>query len=161
MTTRIVGQIKKYGNQTDEVVKAFRKAYPDKKDVDSWLRTRAVHTANIKSDQQGAPVYNYVFTWETPIMGGFAMAYHCSEIPFAFNNIALSGATPEAYALSDKVSQAWINFARTGNPSTNNLPVWPAYSREKGATMILDNTSVVRYHHDDVLMKLLSPDYQE
>lgn len=161
---------KKYGKQADAVVKEFRKAYPDKKDadalfVDSRSRTRAVHSANIKSDQQGAPVYNYVFTWETPIMGGFAMAYHCSEIPFVFNNIALSGtatgATPEVYALSDKISQAWINFARTGNPSINSLPAWPAYTRANGATMILDNTSEVRYHHDDALMKFLAPDYQK
>lgn len=161
---------KKYGAQTDDIIKAFRKAYPDKKDVDalfvdSWLRTQAVHTANLKYDQQGAPVYNYIFTWETPVMGGYAMAYHCSELPFVFDNIALSGtatgATPEAYALSDKISQAWINFARTGNPSTNNLPTWPAYTRKNGATMILDNTSVVRYHHDDALMKFLAPNYHE
>ena len=54
-----------------------------------------------------------------------------------------------------------VNFARTGNPSVNNLSSWPAYTRENGAAMILDNTSEVRYHHDDALMKFLAPDYQE
>ena len=61
----------KYGANTEAVKSAFREAYPDKPIanalyVDSWLRSRAVKTAKIKSDQ-AAPVYNYVFTWETPI----------------------------------------------------------------------------------------------
>lgn len=159
----------KYGENADAVLREFRKAYPDKPDanalyVDSWLRTRAVKVAGIKADQQGAPVYTYVFTWETPVMGGFGMAYHCAELPFIFNNIDLSGqatgGTKEAYALADKMSQAWINFARYGNPNAKGLPNWPAYTRENGAVMIFDNKSAVRYHHDDGLMKLLAPEYK-
>ena len=159
----------KYGDKTDAIRQAFHKAYPDKPEanalyVDTWQRTRAMKTAGIKADQQGAPVYNYVFSWETPVMGGFAMAYHCAEIPFVFNNIELSatatGATKEAYDLADKISDAWINFARTGNPNAKGLPEWPAYTRKNGATMILDNKSEVRYHHDDELMDLLEPDYR-
>ena len=158
----------KFGANTAAVKKAFRAAYPDKPlanalYVDTWLRTRAVKTARIKSDQS-APVYNYVFAWETPVLGGFAMAYHCAEIPFVFNNIALSGeatgATKEAYKLADKISRAWINFARTGNPNAGGLPKWAPFTRESGATMIFDNKSAVRYHHDDELMKILEPDYR-
>ncbi|MBQ8691785.1 MAG: carboxylesterase family protein, partial [Synergistaceae bacterium] len=89
---------------------------------------------------------------------GYAMAYHCSELPFVFNNIALSemstGGGAKAQALADKVSQAWINFARTGNPG------WENYTRDKGATMIIDNEFAVAYHHDAELMKLLMPDYE-
>jgi len=160
----------KYGANADNVRQAFHQAYPDKPDAnalyaDSWIRTRTVKTANLKADQKGAPVYNYVFTWETPVMGGFAMAYHCAELPFVFNNIDKSatstGATRDAYALSNKISQAWINFARTGNPNAKGLPEWPAYTRENGATMILDNVSKIRYHYDDALMKLLAPNYAE
>ena len=158
----------KFGANTAAVKNAFRAAYPDKPlanalYVDTWLRTRAVKTARIKSDQS-APVYNYVFAWETPVLGGFAMAYHCAEIPFVFNNIALSGeatgATKEAYKLADKISRAWINFARTGNPNAGGLPKWAPFTRESGATMIFDNKSEVRYHHDDELMKILEPDYR-
>ena len=153
----------KYGDKADDIVKAFTKAYPHKKEadalyVDAWLRTRAKKVANLKSDQNSAPVFTYVFTWETPIMGGYAMAYHCSELPFVFNNIALSematGGGEKAQALADKMSQAWIDFARTGNPG------WEAYTRDKGATMIFDDVSEITYHHDDELMKLLMPDYE-
>ncbi|MBQ7629748.1 MAG: carboxylesterase/lipase family protein [Selenomonadaceae bacterium] len=158
----------KFGANTEKIKSAFREAYPNKPIanalyVDSWQRTRAVKTAKIKSDQ-AAPVYNYIFAWETPIMGGFAMAYHCSEIPFAFNNIELSaeatGATKNAYALAEKISQAWINFARTGNPNTQELPKWEKFTRESGATMIFDDKSALRYHHDENLMKILEPNYK-
>ena len=153
----------KYGNKADEIAQAFMKAYPSKKPadalyVDTWLRTRALKTMNAKAAQNGAPVYAYVFTWETPVMGGYAMAYHCSELPFVFNNIALSetatGGGEKAKVLADKVSQAWINFARTGSPG------WKAYTRNEGATMIIDDELSLSYHHDDELMKLLMPDYE-
>ena len=111
---------------------------------------------NAKAEQNGAPVYAYVFTWETPIMGGYAMAYHCSELPFVFNNIALSekatGGGEKAQALADRMSQAWIDFARTGNPG------WEAYTLEKGATMLFDDEPILTYRHDDTLMHLLTSD---
>ena len=153
----------KYGDKNDDIVKAFTKAYPHKKEVDALyvdtrLRTRALKTMNIKADQNGAPVYAYVFTWETPVMGGYAMAYHCSELPFVFNNIELSematGGGEKAHALADKMSQAWIDFARTGNPG------WEAYTPNKGATMIFDDESEITYKHDYELMKILVPDYK-
>ena len=153
----------KYGDKADDIVKEFTKAYPNKKEVDAlyvdkWLRTRAKKTMKIKAAQNGAPVYAYVFTWETPIMGGYAMAYHCSELPFVFNNIARSematGGGEKAQALADKMSDAWINFARTGNPG------WEAFTNDKGATMIFDDVPEITYHHDDELMKLLMPDYE-
>ena len=152
----------KYGDKSEAVASAFLKAYPYKKKadalyVDTWLRSRAKKVAALKADQKGAPVFTYVFTWETPIMGGYALAYHCSELPFVFNNIALSematGGGEKAKALADKMSQAWIDFARTGNPG------WEAYTRENGATMLFDDELVLTHHHDDELIDILVPDY--
>ncbi len=149
----------KYGAKADDVVKAFLKAYPYKKAadalyVDTRLRLGAIRTLNAKAEQNGAPVYAYVFTWETPIMGGFAMAYHCSELPFVFNNVSLSematGGGEKAQALADKVSHAWVEFARSGNPG------WEAYTLDGGATMLFDDEPTVSHHHDDELMRILS-----
>lgn len=151
----------KYGEKSEAIVSAFLKAYPQKKKADSlyvefWLRDGALRILNAKAAQKGAPVYSYIFAWETPVMGGYAMSYHCSELPFVFNNIALSekatGGGKKAQVLADKMSQAWIDFARTGNPG------WEAYTPNKGATMIFDDESSVSYKHDDDLMKLLLPD---
>ena len=40
-------------------------------------------------------------------------------------------------ALADKVSDAWIAFARTGDPNTPKLPHWPAYEAKDRATMVI------------------------
>ena len=154
----------KYGDKADAVAQAFQKAYPNKKPADAlfvenWLRQYMLQAMNTKADQKGAPVYSYVFTWETPVMGGFAMSYHCSELPFVFNNIDLTltatGGSKEARKLAQTISSAWVNFARTGSPNAKGLPQWEPYTTDKGATMILDNKSVMGYNHDKELLKLL------
>ena len=58
------------------------------------------------------------------------------------------------------MSAAWAAFARTGVPATEGLPTWEPYTRESGATMLLDTKSEMVYHHDLELMQLLEPDYE-
>jgi para-nitrobenzyl esterase len=93
------------------------------------------------------PVYLYYFRWETPVQGGRLRSPHTIEIPFAFDNVKIStrltGGGPEAMALADKISDAWIAFARTGNPNTPKLPHWPAFTAKDRATMVINTTSQV------------------
>jgi para-nitrobenzyl esterase len=154
----------KYGDRAASVEAAFRRAYPEMKPadwlyVDSLFRPGAIAAANLKADQHGAPVFAYLFSWQSPVMDGISRATHCMEIPFVFNNIALTdqvtGGGAAAEALADKVSRAWINFARTGDPNVRGIPSWPPYTRDTGATMILDNISRVVRHHDEELMSLI------
>ena len=154
----------RFGSQKQAVLSAFKQAYPNRPVADalyaeSFLRIHALQMANDHARQ--APVYNYLFTWDTPVMDGIPMSYHTSEIAFVFNNIdkaqKATGGTTQAYALADKMSRAWGNFAKTGNPNAQGLPKWTAYTPENGATMIFDNKSEVRQHHDRALMKLLKP----
>lgn len=157
----------RFGEGADSVRAAFGAAYPGRNPadalyVDSFLRIPALKTARLKADQNGGPVYNYIFAWDTPILGGFPMSYHTSEITFVMNSLALTetqhGNGNEAKALADKMSRAWVAFARTGNPNVDGLPDWPAYTRSSGATMVFDNQPEVKIHHDEKLMKLLKPD---
>jgi para-nitrobenzyl esterase len=46
---------------------------------------------------------------------------------------------PEAYALAEKVSAAWVAFARTGNPNVAQLPAWPVYSAAARDTLLFNN----------------------
>ena len=92
------------------------------------------------------PVYLYYFAWESPVQGGLLRSPHGMEIPFVFDNVQTAvktGEGPEAIALADKVSDAWIAFARTGNPDTPKLPHWPAHTAVDRATMIINNESKV------------------
>ena len=94
-----------------------------------------------------APVYLYYFRWETPVQGGRLKSPHTIEIPFAFDNVKISanltGGGPEAMALADKVSDAWIAFARTGDPNTPKLPRWPRFNPTDRPTMVFNNVSKV------------------
>jgi para-nitrobenzyl esterase len=55
---------------------------------------------------------------------------------------------PEAYALSEKIASAWVNFARTGNPNVPMLPRWPAYSAQTRETMLFNNDNRVEQDPD-------------
>lgn len=159
------GLQKKYGDQTDAYMAAVKKAYPATSqpyqyvDIDLNFRPLAVKQADLKSGVSGAaPVYMYLFTWQSPVNGGIYKAMHCMDIAFEFNNIArcqqMTGGGKDAYALADKMSSAWINFAKTGNPNAPGLPKWPAYTAANGSTMLFDVQSEVREHPDGDLLKI-------
>ena len=58
-------------------------------------------------------------------------AYHSGDLAYAFNNVGLVGVEWQQwdYTLSDKISDYWVNFAKTGNPNGADVPAWPAYRR--------------------------------
>ena len=67
----------------------------------------------------------------------------------------MTGGQKDAYVLADKMSQAWINFARLGNPNHKGLPTWPAYEASKTPTMHFNNTCEVKPQLDQDLFKLV------
>ena len=156
-----------YKNKAADYVNAVKKAYPndtdpkDLLDVDTMFRPGAVMQANEKSALTGgAPVFMYLFTWQSPVFDGKYKALHCMELPFVFDNINLAnhmtGGGQEAHTLAEKMSGAWLNFAKTGNPNYKNLPEWPAYNSTNMATMHFNVTCEVKPQLDKELFDLVS-----
>ncbi len=112
-----------------------------------WIAT--VLQAERKLMQKAAPVYVYLLAWETPVNGGRLRAHHALDLALVFNNVengrSMVGPGPEPQQLADRMSSAWIAFARTGNPNAEGLPQWPEYDTARRATMIFDIPSRVVY----------------
>lgn len=136
------------------VLEALRRGHPGAKPCDlfalwqsSGMRRCVLQQASAKAAQGAAPVYVYVFAWNTPVLDGRIRSYHCAELPFVFANTdrcdPATGGGAAARALAEKVSEAWVRFARSGNPNHSGLPDWPTFTQEKGATMVFDNSCAV------------------
>jgi para-nitrobenzyl esterase len=155
---------KMMGDKTAAYRTAVKKAYPQTVDptgyidIDLLFRPLVLRQANQRSSVGGAPVYVYLFAWQSPVSNGIYKAFHCMDLPFVFNNIArceeMTGGGPKAYLLADRVSEAWVQFARYGNPNHHGLPDWPAYSVKNGQTMIFDNECQVKDHFDEELLSI-------
>lgn len=111
--------------------------------TDRIMRMDAITQAERKAEQHAAPVYMYIFDWQTPVLGGKLKAAHGMELSFVFDNVdkvpRWVGTGPDLQPLADKVSSAWAAFARSGNPNHAGLPNWPAYDASTRATMIFNN----------------------
>jgi para-nitrobenzyl esterase len=130
------------------LIAAMKKAHPQKSirtlsfGVSGLLvRNNVTRMAKLKSDQKGAPVFAYYFTWQSPMLED-AGAWHTAELAFCFDNTKRceqgTGNTPEAQKLAKTMATAWANFARTGNPSQPGL-VWTPADPTRCQTMLFDN----------------------
>ena len=133
------------------VIEVYRDGRPGVSNIDLWqilasddrFRVGVATEAERKAEQAAAPVYMYYFRWQSAVREGKLKAFHCLDIPFAFDNVevatSMTGTSQTRYALATKVSSAFASFARTGNPNHDGLPSWPAFDLQNRATMFLDN----------------------
>jgi para-nitrobenzyl esterase len=106
--------------------------------TDIMFRMPVIRLVEAQRDN-GRNAYNYLFTWKSPALGGAFGACHALEIGFVFcqQDPVLGGTGPEVEKLSRCIQDAWLSFARTGDPSCETIGKWPVYG-EKRMTMILD-----------------------
>jgi para-nitrobenzyl esterase len=136
------------GDDTGRIVDLFRSNRPKATPSQLYFTILAFPTkANLQAERKAAmgkaPAYLYLMAWKTPVQDGLRLSPHCLEIPFVFNNVwhmpELVGTGPEIQPLADRVSGAWVAFARNGNPSHAGIPHWPAFSANQRSTMFIDN----------------------
>src|ERR1700678_469859 len=111
-------------------------------ETDRVFRMPGVRLAEIHGRSERR-AYNYLFTWRSPAMRGALGSCHALELGFVFgtNHLAgmrrFAGEGPAAEKLAIEMQDAWLAFARDGNPG------WPGYTEARRATMLFGETSSV------------------
>jgi para-nitrobenzyl esterase len=110
----------------------------------TWMNS--IRLAERKVAQHAAPVYMFRLDWEPPFLGGVLRTPHGTEVPLVFDTVDAKrlelGTGPAPTQIAASMSQAWINFARSGDPSQRTL-AWPAYDMNSRKTMLFNTTSHV------------------
>jgi para-nitrobenzyl esterase len=136
------------GDKLDSVLNVYKKTRPEATPWDlligiasEGMRSRAIQLAERKAAGGPAPVYMYLFTWQSDFLGGLFKAGHGLEIPFVFDitdDVGMTGDRPDKHELAAQVRDAWAAFARNGDPNHPGIPKWEPYTTDNRATMLFD-----------------------
>jgi para-nitrobenzyl esterase len=89
-----------------------------------------------------AATYSYELRWGSPVDGGKYKACHGLDLALMFDNVAIShrmtGNGPQAFELAGQMSEAYIAFARSGDPNHPKIPYWPPYDLARRPTLAFD-----------------------
>jgi len=150
---------KEFGSDADAILTTYKQSRPDASPSDIYVAITtagmfwvgALTLAKRKVEQEGAPVYSYLFVHESDyIIPGTSHKFgagHATEIPYKFNNIdvvkalgggGFIGANANSAAAAHNMSEMWATFARTGRPAAAGQPSWPAFDLRTRATMEID-----------------------
>jgi len=143
------------GEKAGPLLAALKETFPDYSpshlaaaaQTATGMWSGSITLAERKAAQGGAPAFMYLVEWETPVARGRLRSPHAIEIPLMFDNVEKArnfvGRGDEPQRLADQMSEAWLAFARTGDPNTAVLPDWPAYEDKRRSTMVFNLESRV------------------
>jgi para-nitrobenzyl esterase len=106
-----------------------------------------------------ADTYLYEFTWPASLFGGVLGACHGIDVPFVMGSIGtpggdrFAGSGPDAVALQERVMDAWLAFARSGNPNHAGLKNWVPYAADARQAMELGLRCEPQRLPDDALLR--------
>lgn len=162
-----------FGDDTDAYIRAFDEAWPshnlnDLLSSDRLFRPKTIITADYVSSRRQTPIYTYMFTWKSPVNQG---SVHGHELKFCFNTLNHAGnelpqPTDADQKLADIMSQAWANFAYSGNPNSASLSAntdplfpdfqWHPYNIDNGEILIFDYNCRIRNNPDRKLEEIIN-----
>jgi para-nitrobenzyl esterase len=132
--------------------------------VSSYMTDRmfwagSLQIAERKASQGAAPVYLYRVDWHAVLANGALRATHGVDMPFVFRRLdgfgGMDGDGDVQRELMERMSQAWINFARSGNPSQAGLQ-WPAYDTKKRRAVVFDANTRIEANLDSDILRFWS-----
>jgi para-nitrobenzyl esterase len=137
------------GENASKIIEVYQRIWPKASpgdlllyiEADKLMRVNAVDLAEAKLQRSRTPTYMYLFAWRTAAVNGFLKAAHGLEVPFTMDTSQVASAVSEtegSQILVERMSSAWIAFARSGDPNVTSLPDWPRYTVPGRATMVFD-----------------------
>ena len=136
------------GEHMERIISVYQKTRPEATPWDLFIgirsegaRRSSILLAERKVAGGPAPVYMYLFTWQSDYKGYLLKASHAMELSFVFDTIdsmPLTGERPDRYELAAQMSEAWIAFTRNGDPNHPDIPKWLPYTANDRQTMIFD-----------------------
>jgi para-nitrobenzyl esterase len=144
----------------DAIIDAYEKARAHRGDsaapaelfsaieTDRIFRIPGVRLAEVQGRRESR-VFNFLFTWRSPAMGGVLGSCHALEIGFIFgtNHLpgmsAFSGSGAPMEKLAGQMQDAWLAFARSGDPSCASIGTWSKYDESRRATMLFGETTTL------------------
>ena len=136
------------GEAAGDLVAAYRGARPAADPVELFeaiWTDREFRIPSLRATEAQAAAspaaFSYLFTWRSPAPG--IGSCHGIDLPFVFGTLdskgadAFAGSGPAAEALAGRVQDAWLAFARTGDPG------WPAYDPSNRTTMLFGESDEI------------------
>lgn len=140
-------------NKSREIIEIYKNARKQKYSIepmdlldavvsDGMFRVPTIRLLEAQFQHQ-PNTFTYMFTFQSPKFNGAYGCPHFIDIPFVFNTFhtpgfpEFVGKGPDVDNLCEKVMDAWIAFAHTGNPNHDGLPEWSSYDNKNRSTMFL------------------------
>ena len=160
-----------FGDETDAYISAYIEAYPygsyeqlmqNLLSIDWLFRPKTIITADAIGGKRKADTYVYMFTLGESDNRGYKGSAHGAELKYCFDVLhhysnQLSQSTLDANKIwATRMSDAWAQFAHTGNPDSEGYYGWHPYTKENGELLEFGGT-LARIHnnHDRKLEEII------
>jgi len=147
---------KRYPGRAEDLYHAYAAAHPGRDPAgvlsqivtDQLFRCGGLRVADQRARTRPVRVYQFEVT--SPLAAGALGATHCLDLPFTFASMDRWASAPFIQGLRDDVANrvtgalhdAWIAFARDGDPSHPGIPSWHPYDAEGRAVLVIADDDI-------------------